>query len=222
MRTPQLRPETPLPGPGNLTLGTLGACDPRLANALIRPDRLGVGDPTCGWAWEIINITGRFNDTSAEQQVRAQINDGIPQSDLWVREVTYTVERPEAFAGNIFKAQSDYYNSENPNIDFTLEIDSHCRYLISPDPTPLQNIRQVFSCVCPVGFVLGCSANILATFVNKRTLAADEVPTRAVITLHAIRLPTRYDSCALDYAVSALESAGILPCLPGPGPELNE
>lgn len=212
-------------------LGEVARIDPRLAVSLlggiddhgqvIRPDLLGWGDPTCGWGWEIINIAGQFNEGTADQHVRGQIT-GIVEADLWVRRVTYTVKRPSAFSGSIFKAQSDYFNRLNPNIDFTLQINSHCKYLISPDPTPIENIEQTFECVCPVGFVLGCSANIQAEFVNTRTFLcgqeteADngECPTIVVITLHAVRLPTRYDSCAIKTAVNALHSIDLLS---GPG-----
>lgn len=223
-------PSTPkLLGPDMSRSGWLGEVarhDPRLAVALlggvsadaefIRPDLLGWGDPTCGWGWEILKLTGTFETGAANTEVEGQL-DGIVEADLWVRKVVYTVKRPNAFANSIFKAQSDFFNAKNPNIDFTLTIKSHCRYLISPDPTPLENIENTFECVCPVGFVLGCSAQIRATFVNTREfvgtsgqVVVGEIPTIAVITMHCVRLPTRYDSCALDTAVKALVSAGYL------------
>jgi hypothetical protein len=129
---------------------------------------------------------------------------------MWVRSVTYTVKRPNAFAGNIFKAQSDYFNSLNPNIDFQLTIKSYCQYVIAPDFTPLENIEQVFECVCPAGFVLGCSTNILAEFVNTRDFANDEIPTIVAVTLHAMRLPTLWGQCGFDDAVAALKEFGLI------------
>jgi hypothetical protein len=197
-------------GPSAIGLGEVARCDPQLAHALIRPDLLGWGEPSCGWGWEIINLTGRFVDTTADQpNVIGQLN-GIVEADLWVRKVTYTVRRPNAFPGNIFKAQSDYFNSQNPNIDFTLTVKSYCRYVISDTFTPLENIEQTFECVCPVGFVLGCSSQMTAQFINRRALAVDENPTEAIISFHAIRLPTRYDSCSIEKAVQALQEQGIL------------
>ncbi len=208
-------PETP----GALSpsfLGQVAACDPRLANAIIRPDLLGWGEPSCGWGWEIVNINGEFTSGAANTQIPFQALQGIVEVDLWIRKVTYTVRRPNAFANNIFKAQSDYYNRLNPNIDFTMVVKSYCRYVISPDPTPLENIEQVFECVCPVGFVLGCSTQISGNFTNLRAFSdgtnntPDEIPTNVVITLHGVRLPTRYDQCSVSEAAVRMQKMGLL------------
>lgn len=195
-------------GPG--FLGMVAACDPQLANAIIRPDLIGWGEPSCGWGWEILNLSGTFDSGAANQQIPFQLAEGIVETDLWVRSVTYTVQRPRAFEGNIFKAQSDYFNRLNPNINFTLTVKSYCRYVISPTETPLENIEQKFECVCPVGFVLGCSSQFSGTFTTLRTLAEDEIPTIVTITLHCVRLPTRYDSCGVNKAIARLQKFGIL------------
>lgn len=181
---------------GGVEIGQLAGVDPFLAAALlpgfIQPDQIGVCEPRCGWGWEIINIVGCFN-SGAIQTVTGIVCD--IDTDLWIRKVMYTVSRPNAFPGNIFKAQSDHFNSLNPNIDFTLAIKSYCHYLISPDPTPLENIAIDFECVCPVNFLIGCNAVIRSEFTNRREFATDEVPVQATITFHAIRLPTSYQSC---------------------------
>lgn len=200
---------------GGVPLGEIARQDPQLAHAFIRPDLLGWGEPSCGWGWQIINITGLFTASAADQVVEGQLN-GIVEADLWVRKVTYTVRRPNAFAGSIFKGQSDEFNKLNPNIDFTMTVKSYCRYVISDTPTPLENIEQVFECVCPIGFVLGCSSQILVSFVNNRALGdgtsntPNENPTEAVVSLHTVRLPTRYDSCSLEQAIKALTDRGLL------------
>lgn len=198
--------------PGSVGLGEIAQCDPQLANAIIRPDLLGWGEPSCGWGWQILNLKGQFNSGAANQQVKFQLAEGIVETDLWVRKVTYTVQRPLAFAGNIFKAQADYFNRLNPCIDFTMIVKSYCRYVISPTETPLENIEQVFECVCPIGFVLGCSTQISGYFRNIRDFSTDngEIPTIATITLHCVRLPTRYDQCGVNAAVARLQRFGIL------------
>lgn len=197
-------------GPGAISLGAVARADPQLALSLIRPDLLGWGEPSCGWGWEIINITGSFVDTAADQPDVIGQMTGIVEADLWIRKVVHTVRRPNAFANSVFKAQSDYYNSKNPNIDFQMTVKSYCRYVISDTFTPLENIENTFECVCPVGFVLGCSSQITTRFVNRRALAEDEVPTEAIISLHAIRLPTRYESCGVNEAVVQLQKEGLL------------
>lgn len=198
-------------------LGEVALYDPRLARALLCPDM--VGNVTLrdrildGLGWEVINIKACFQSGEANQSLQAEISDGYLGSDVWVKKVVYTVRRPNAFAGSIFKAQSDHFNKLNPNISFTLNIKSYCDYLISPSATPLENIEQIFECVCPQGLVLKYGAQILASFTNCRPLAEDEIPTEVVITMHGIRLRMGVYDCQLVDAISALKSVGI--CLDG-------
>lgn len=191
-------------------LGTVAHCDPRLAAAIIRPDALGVGEPACGWGWEIITLAGQFSGTAADQHISYNLQNGIVSQDLWVRKVTYTVRRPSFATGSLWKAQSDYFNMLNPNIDFIMEVKSFCNYLISPTETPLETISNHFECVCPVGFVLGCNANISGQFINKRTLGDDETDTEAVIVMHCVRLPTPYRTCSIKHARELLKEIGLV------------
>jgi hypothetical protein len=209
-----------LPG-GDITLGQVARSDPRLAAALLPPqvqgEGVGVGGhnpldlitlaDTCpAFIWRPLNICATFT-TTEPKTIKGQV-EGIITRDLWIRKVVYTVRRPNAFAGSIFKAQSDHFNKLNPNVDFTLIVRSYFDYVISPDPTPLENIEMVFECVCPIGFVIGCAATIEADFTLRRALAADEIPYEVCITLHAITLPRRYD-IGLQVAVAALAAQGV-------------
>lgn len=204
--------------PKAIWLGDIAQHDPKLAYTLLRSGQLTAGGYVDTGGWEIINLKGTFTSPAADQTVKGQLF-GTVEADLWVRRVTYTVRRPFAFAGNIFKAQSDYFNKLNPNIDFTLLINSYNRYVISPEQTPLENIETVFEAVAPAGLVLRCSANIVATFTNTRPLiptsgtpSVGEIPTEAIISLHATRLPTNvYGSCNQDMAIAMLQEMGYLP-----------
>lgn len=188
-------------------IGMIGECNPQLALTLLDSGRAPGGWVDTG-GWEIINVKGVFNDVTANQGVPG-IFQGLVEIDFWVQKVSYTVRRPNAFAGSIFKAQSDVYNALNPNIDFQLIIKNYCEYVISPDPTPLENIVMAF---CnPTGLILRCSAGISANFTNKRALAADESPTEAIITLHGMRLPRdMYSRCQADAARAILIERKIL------------
>lgn len=197
-----------------LGLGEISFYDPRLAATLYRCGMAPGGYVDVG-GWEMLSVVGRFESGAANATVDGQFL-GIVEADLWVRAVKYTVRRPNAFAGNIFKAQSDYFNMMNPNIDFTMTINSYCKYLISPNQTPLENIREQFECACPVGLVLRCAANFDATFTILRALADDEVPTEAIITLSCTRLPANvYGSCQQDAAVAMLREIGAYWDSPG-------
>lgn len=199
------------PRTGRFTLGEIAQFDPNLAATLLECGKVGVGGVIDTGGWEMLSFVGRFTSLAANQMVEGEKN-GIVTSDLWVREVKYTVRRPHAFAGSVFKAQSDYYNAKNPNIDFQLTVNSYCRYLISPDFSPLENIESVFQRVTPIGLVLRCSANIVARFTNLRALADDENPTEAIITFHGVRLPSDYyGRCNAEQSRAMLRELRYLP-----------
>jgi hypothetical protein len=213
-----------LPGSVPVTLGQIARQDPRLAAALLPPEQPRPGDlsghgagslalgnlltfDACpAFMWKIIPICATFVSTEPKT-IPAQVASLITR-DLWVRKITYTVRRPNAFAGSIFKAQSDHFNALNPNVDFNLLIRSYFEYVIASDPTPLETIGMVFECVCPIGFVLGCAASIEATFTLLRALAEDEIPYNVCIVFHTITLPRQYN-IGLDLAITALASRGV-------------
>lgn len=205
--------KTPMTSKGKiLTLGEVAQYDVQLAAALLQLSG-AVGEGGTIWAtggWELLDVAATFNDVAATQMVEGD-SSGIVETDLWVRSLKYTVQRPRAFAGSIFKAQSDYFNARNPNINLQLIINSYCRYFISPDFTPLENIEERFECDCPAGLVFSCGGSIQANFTNLRALAADENPTIVTLTFSAIRLPPGlYSSCNYGQAVEMLRAKGYL------------
>lgn len=194
------------------SLGEVAVADPVLAMTLLgagRVNEAGYIDLRSGW--EILNLVARWEDVVANQPIEAKTIEQIC-NDLWVRDLKYTVRRPLFQAGSPWKGQWDYYNSLNPNIDFTLIIKSYVDYAISPDPTPLENIVTRFDCVCPAGLVLKFGATFDSQFVNLRALAADENPTEAIVTFHALRLPNNvYGTMSINKAVEELRNRGYLP-----------
>jgi len=208
-------------------LGGIALQEPRLAHTLLQAAKKGLGYRMAGdgWlvtetnGWVMLSVKARWDATTADKPVLGQML-GTVESDIWIRRVTYTVRRPNFAAGSIWKAQSDYFNRLNPNIDLnSLIIHSFCNYLINTEPTPLENIEAVFECVCPAGLVLKCSATFDALFTNLRTLQADEVPTEAIITFHGTRLPTGlYNGCDFTQIIDELQAEGVFaPRDLGPG-----
>lgn len=192
-------------------LAEVAPLDPRLAFALTRiPGAVGLDGCLSFGSPEIINVVGRFDSGAAGTTVPMQIQ-GLLDSDLWIHSITYTVRRPNAFAGNILKSVSDFFNAKNPNIDFELIINSFCRYLISATPTPLENLPMIFDCNCPVGMVLSCASSIRGHITLNRNLAASEIPTEVIISLIAMRLPTGvYGGCTNAVAIAALREYGLI------------
>jgi hypothetical protein len=216
-----------VPGSPNLTLAQVAHADPRLAAAMLPPraERQGVGvgahdlpfiiggiaDGCPAYVLKSINLCASFTST-APSTITAQPDSGfVLTRDIWVRKLTYTVRRPNAFAGSIFKAQSDVNNALNPNVDFTLIVRSYADYVIASDPTPLETLPLVFECVCPIGFVVSCATTFEAFFTLRRTLAADEIPYEVCLTLWGITIPRRYD-VAIEAAIAALVARGVDCC----------
>ena len=212
--------------PGGVTLGQVARADPRLAYSLLPPEppKQGVGvgghggliipgynDGCPAFILKSIPICASFTGT-APTTISAQPASGfVLTNDIWVRKLTYTVRRPNAFAGSIFKAQSDVNNALNPNVDFELIVRSYADYAIASSPTPLETLQLVFECVCPVGFVVSCATTFEASFTLRRALAADEVPYEVCIVIWGITIPRRYD-VAIETALAALVARGIDCC----------
>lgn len=212
-----------------LDLTEIASIDPRLAYTLANAGEIKSGTYLDAGGWEVVNVAATFStaDVSgnipAETTVKGQLF-GTIQKDLWIRKVTYTVRRPNAYAGNIFKAQSDFFNSQNPNIDFQLVINSYDRYVVSSDFTPVENVEMVFSASAPAGLVMGPSSSVEATFINRRIffggqnvllLPVGENPTQVIFSFHGTRLPSDiYSSCNLQQASKYLREKGIWPASP--------
>lgn len=191
-------PATALARPrGVYTLGAVAAHDIRLAAALVESGRVGgcnTFDPELDYAintrgWQLVNLVARWESGTADDTIEARLVENIC-ADLWVCSVRTTVRRPLFASGSLWKAQSDYFNSLNSGIDFTLITKNNCYDLaISPDPTPLDNIREVFGESCPFGIVLTCGAQFDSWFTYTRSLTeAGVLPMEAIVTFSGIRL----------------------------------
>jgi len=202
-------------------LGDVACYDAKLAYTALQGGLAEGGYVTDTSGWEVLTLKATWGgpantaDIPSNTGVKGQLEPpGIVEADLWVRKVTYTVRRPVAFPlGGALRAQSDFFNMLNPNIDATLQINSFCRYFISPAPTPLELIPEAFSYVSPAGLVLRCSASIEANFANTRTFLAlaGETEVNASITFHCLRLPAGvYGGCDEQQARAALRELGYL------------
>lgn len=197
------------------SLGQIARANPRLAYTLLKGQ---VGEVDSGgniWitgGWEVFDVPATWTSAAANQMIQGDTG-GIVEVEMWILDVKYTVQRPNAFAGSVLKAQSDFYNSLNPNIDAQVIINSYCRYVISQQFTPIENLRERFDKCCFMpGIILSCSGSIEANFTNIRALAADEIPTIVTLTFSGIRLPPGlYGSCSYNPAIEFLRKEGILP-----------
>lgn len=207
----------------------IASFNPRLAYTLANAGAIKSGTYLDAGGWEVVNVAATFSTADdagnipAETTVKGQLF-GTIQKDLWIRKVIYTVRRPNAYAGNIFKAQSDFFNSKNPNIDFQLVVNSYDKYVISSDFTPVEDVEMVFEAAAPAGLVLGPASSVEATFINRRVffggqnlfrVPVGENPTQVILSFHGTRLPSDvYSNCDLQEATKYLREKGIWPSSP--------
>lgn len=213
----------------------LASADPVLAATLLSSGLTPGGYADSG-GWEIVTLAARWDEPEIGQVVQAQMfsstpggarraaatpaiqgrgGGGVLEGNLWVRALRYTVRRPNAFLDGdvvLFKAQSDWTNSQNPNIDVVLRfVTPFCEAEVGVEPTPLEVMPVNFDTSFPAGFFSRSDASINCTMVNRREWSAHdgELPVEAIIALHCWRLPGgAYDRFNQEAARALLRELG--------------
>lgn len=154
----------------------LSAADPVLAYLLLS-GRANLG------RYQIYTIEIDFPTGAVDVPVVANWNQQLC-TDFWVKKLSTNVWRPNAFAGSIQKAQSDYYNARNSNIGVNLFIGGvKAGYPITQQETPLENLDTDFTGCEEYGWVIRCGRTMEAQAFLRRPLADDELPTKAFIVI---------------------------------------
>ena len=186
---------------------SIAMLNPRLAYMLVRGHQL---------VPRAYNISVTFEDTAAQQQLRGRLSENMYQ-DGWIKDLRYTIRRPDMFAGSIFKSQSDYYNCLEPYIDVYIAIDGQDKYLITNNFTPLESVAKHANGPAGVNvlgnaWVVARDQNIFVDFQTQRDLDPDEVPYRVTLTIHMLEL-SGCDLRAVNYteALCALRKMGMCP-----------
>ena len=129
--------------------------------------------------------------------------------DFYLHDLRSQVSRPNAFAGNIFKAQSDVHNAMNSNIAVKLQVTGGRpggRYLINENFGALELIAPNVqsprpSIVCGRDFVLEYTQSLKASMMLRRTYAQGELPLRVEISLLGFSLGCKaWDNITEDAA----------------------
>lgn len=142
--------------------------------------------------------TYRMTIEFASALVAGQVNSAFLSEpmgeDFFINDIRSTINRPLAFAGSIFKAQSDVFNSQNSGLTVRLSVTGGTpggHYVIQDDFTPLELVAPpATSPTSPLvcNFMLGNMQTIKGEFTWNRTLADDENPTRVTIIFKGWRL----------------------------------
>jgi len=130
------------------------------------------------------NFTAGVVDTPYEATFPSTLGE-----DFFVVDIRSTVQRPSAFSGNIFKAQSDYYNALQSGIYCKLQVvggPPGSKYLISDNFVPLETIApnangQGKSVICGMDAVLLYSQTVRADLTLRRAYTESELPLNMTI-----------------------------------------
>lgn len=126
---------------------------------------------------EIIEVVGRFEESTSEQVVVARPCDG-GTSGLWVRRMTWTLRRQES--GDALP-----WAPHRQPIDVRVSVGGEQKYIISPEWTPIENLLESFELVAPWGLTIGPNATLEFSFRNRSELVC--LPIEVTIALHAAR-----------------------------------
>lgn len=164
-----------------------------------------------GWVPQRYRIRLSFTSGAADVNYPAYLDEPMGE-DFFVSDIRSTVRRPNAFAGSVFKAQSDLANAANSGIDVILRTQGGtpgAQFVINGSFMPLELIAPPIGgatsspLVCD--WVLPHMQTIKAEFILTRTLASDEIPTEVTIAFSGSRLGcSMFNGMSIEAARAAL------------------
>lgn len=174
-----------LAAPVPMMIADLAVTNPKVAYALV----LGVPRAPI-----LLNLHASFATGAPNTPIEADL--ATLTDDVWIRDVVYTVQRPNAYLGNILKEQSDFYNQAIPGVSVKIIAGTGPKYLLSPDFVPLQNLAAIFERDWKGGWTLDAYSILHAEFVLTKTLfdapGNSEIPYDVDITFHGIQFFDRF------------------------------
>jgi hypothetical protein len=122
-----------------------------------------------------------------------------------VDQVIFHVDSPALNAGNAAKGFLDWWFARQTGIQATLIVDGSPRYLVAPDPTPIDTLADMMTEMWPQGWVLNYTQAPKMQF--NTTFALPAVPTTVTVTfrmwqpVQVRRLIGLTDASAVDQLV---------------------
>src|SRR5271166_3838013 len=112
-----------------------------------------------------MNCAGIFSSFAVPQiPVEGDLDTTIAQR-TWIDNITYSLQQPNVFAGNIFKTLYDTMLKQAPGISCQIQVQSGPRYLVSPQFTPLENVAPLLQQHYPAGWPLFKQQSIEVNFM---------------------------------------------------------
>ncbi len=156
---------------------------------------------------QLFPIVASFTDNSQP------IGIDLPQvgQDLFVESLDYDVERPNAFAGSVFKAQSDLANAKSPFVDLRIKMRGGSVIYILGDDARIQTVARHATSEGGQEYLrywtLFQHQSGQCVFTLKKALdeSNGEVPYKVILVLKGYVLPCRgYGNVTVDEAIPEL------------------
>lgn len=113
----------------------------------------------------VLPLSATFTDsTEVIPSVALDNGQGRVDQITIVDTVRYTIDRPTAFEGSIFKAQSDYFFAMQSGIQVTLNVDGAPRYGVVPTFTPIKDALEMVGERWMKGWILTYNQSIRMAF----------------------------------------------------------
>jgi hypothetical protein len=131
-------------------------------------------------------ISVTYETVTVDQVLHGQLTERL-YNPTWVKEIGYTVRRPDFAEGSVFKAQSDYYTTMQPSVDVRVNITGSNRLNV-PMPQGFIPLEQLPKLAQDKLWTLPEDANVEIDFQLRRTLADTEVPYEVDVVLSCLEI----------------------------------
>lgn len=112
-----------------------------------------------------MNAQAIFSSFALNQvPVEGDLDTTIAQR-TWIDNVTYSLQQPNIFSGNVFKTLYDAMLKAQPGVSLQIAVHSGPRYLVSPQYTPLENFDNLLASRWPAGWPLFKQQSVKVSFL---------------------------------------------------------
>jgi len=165
---------------------------------------------------QIFSLRAQLTSGALDEQVDGSTGDDNGFcSDFLILSARYQVRRNNAFAGSIFKGQSDTTNALNSGIDVTLKVEGQCpTFFMMDEPVPLELVADAPGSTdnasgFPYGFIAPKCGRIKAEFTNRRPFLVADGPVELFMAFRGISLGCGLQTIELPFAREELARLGI-------------
>jgi len=133
----------------------------------------------------LLNIANTFTDSTTLVSQPQSFQGGQQRLDqaTVVDDVTFQIDSPQAFIGQLGKSLSDYFYGLQSGITATMEVQGAPRYAVAPFYTPIRSLCDGLNRAWPYGWVLTNNQ-----IVNMQFQQSIPVPTPPVTVTVTFRL----------------------------------